>query len=595
MIDQIKKYLKNIKKVISLDNLNEVRHCEKEKLFSILLKNAEMKHSLAEENNQVIKDVLVPLEQKKNLSIEERTNIEFFIEHLQEGFESKDNGMLYRLYHLLLEDALLGNDFNRIVYCIYYNAYYEYILQSTYPREKRTNFFETILQYKEHYNELNVEGKKFFLRCYGNQMLTKEYSYSTFKKIVDFIIDKKKNDPNPEIPYDAYLLATYKNICNGIETIRNNDTLGIKTPDEVLDGIYEAACHIQEDMKNVENTSLPIQQIYAYVYHAIKFHKGMITIDEFLNELDKLTVVKKNYTIQQKSACIIKMNSYILFYLKYKEKDKDMLKEKIMNRISEVLQFVKTIKPSDYTRNMNADLISFIKMTVSYYSYDELENLFLIATSKRHIPTMIHSQSVAELSKILTKEMLDKNPEFFVGIADNYSLSYIQSHKEEIIDLSYHMGLMHDIGKYYCIPFISINYRKLEDAEFETVKNHPYFGYTLARKAIPAPIRDGILYHHLWHNGQGGYPKGYDHTQNLPLVDILSVCDSIDAAVDFLGRNYTHSKTIEDLVEEFQQCKGTRYAKEVVELFDNPNIVLEVKKFLDEERPNIVYQAFSSD
>ena len=68
-----------------------------------------------------------------------------------------------------------------------------------------------------------------------------------------------------------------------------------------------------------------------------------------------------------------------------------------------------------------------------------------------------------------------------MGILEHYSLEDIQIHKQEIIDLSYKMGIMHDIGKYYCIPVITINYRKLEEAEFQTIKQHPFCGYRLAK------------------------------------------------------------------------------------------------------------------
>ena len=289
------------------------------------------------------------------------------------------------------------------------------------------------------------------------------------------------------------------------------------------------------------------------------------------------------------------MNAYWIYYLRYKYNSPEEIKKEIDSTVHEILNFIRTIKPSDYTRSMNSNMLSFLQTISTYYPYDFLEDLFIKTTTKRHTPTLIHTLSVAEISKILTESMLAKKPEFFLGILEHYSLEDIQIHKQEIIDLSYKMGIMHDIGKYYCIPVITINYRKLEEAEFQTIKQHPFCGYRLAKNSVPDPICDAMLYHHLWHNQKGGYPMNNAPTINQPLIDILSIADSIDAAVDFLGRSYAKRKTLRDLVDEFQNFKDTRYSKDVIELFDNPILFNRIETFLNEGRHEIGYKAFCKE
>ncbi len=84
-------------------------------------------------------------------------------------------------------------------------------------------------------------------------------------------------------------------------------------------------------------------------------------------------------------------------------------------------------------------------------------------------------------------------------------------------------------------------------------------------------------------------------TINQPLIDILSIADSIDAAVDFLGRSYAKRKTLRDLVDEFQNFKDTRYSKDVIELFDNPILFNRIETFLNEGRHEIGYKAFCKE
>lgn len=596
MQTKLKQYIENYNKVISLDDFNENKSLNKEELLASLTENANIKHSLAEENNAIIQSVLVPLEHRRKLDSLERREIEDFISKLQTGFESLDTGMLYRLYKILLQDAKENNDVNRIVKYIYYSSFYEFLLQSTHPRKYRTSSFDEVLNYLDVYDTLTEEGKNFFLRSYGNQMLCKEYSYPEFKAILDFFIEKKSKDPNPNIPYDTYILAIQKNISNGLEVIRRYEEQGLEVPGELLNGVYEASCYIYENLNTSSKTSLPVKQVYEYAYHASRFHKGIITIDEYLNCLDKLIYTEEAQTLQEKSSSLIKMNSlYIWYYIMYKDKNVENLAEVFKKRVAEVLEFVKVVKASEYTRNMNSDLLSFMQIISRFYPYEKLVPLLLQSTTKRHTPTSIHSQSVAELCKILTRHMLRKNPEYFKGIVDDYSVEYIVSHQKEIIDLSHRMGMIHDIGKYYCIPIISINFRKLEDIEFESIKFHPYLGYSLVKENFPQVLGDAILYHHVWHNNKGGYPTDLKHTNNLPLIDILSMSDTIDAAIDFLGRSYVSTKTLADLRREFSSMKGTRYSKEAVELLDDPQIFEEVNYFLKNTRQNISYKAYTEN
>lgn len=99
----------------------------------------------------------------------------------------------------------------------------------------------------------------------------------------------------------------------------------------------------------------------------------------------------------------------------------------------------------------------------------------------------------------------------------------------------------------------------------------------------------------MWHNNKGGYPTDLKHTNNLPLIDILSMSDTIDAAIDFLGRSYVSTKTLADLRREFSSMKGTRYSKEAVELLDDPQIFEEVIYFLKNTRQDISYKAYTEN
>ncbi|MEE1464404.1 MAG: hypothetical protein UF734_02105 [Clostridium sp.] len=50
--------------------------------------------------------------------------------------------------------------------------------------------------------------------------------------------------------------------------------------------------------------------------------------------------------------------------------------------------------------------------------------------------------------------------------------------------------------------------------------------------------------HHKSFDDLSGYPKEFHTSQSRQkiLIDLISICDSLDAATDYLGRNYAKSK-----------------------------------------------------
>lgn len=156
--------------------------------------------------------------------------------------------------------------------------------------------------------------------------------------------------------------------------------------------------------------------------------------------------------------------------------------------------------------------------------------------------------------------------------------------------------MFHDIGKHYCMDYVSNSSRNLFEEEFELIKFHPTnFEKFFTQSSGPKfdCIRDCAKYHHVWHNGKGGYPavEAYD-TKNRPFVDILSIADSIDAATDLIGRPYAVRKTLEELAEEFESFRDTRYSGFVTDILKRPHIMEKINHTIQEERKHINYKVY---
>ena len=99
-------------------------------------------------------------------------------------------------------------------------------------------------------------------------------------------------------------------------------------------------------------------------------------------------------------------------------------------------------------------------------------------------------------------------------------------------------------------------------------------------------IRDCALLHHRWFNEAGGYPRE-KHTANKPFVNILTIADCIDEATDNIGRPYGMGKTLEDLIQEFDESRDVKYSGYISELLHVEEIQRKINYVIDDRRREI--------
>ena len=82
-------------------------------------------------------------------------------------------------------------------------------------------------------------------------------------------------------------------------------------------------------------------------------------------------------------------------------------------------------------------------------------------------------------------------------------------------------------------------------------------GYELLSKwDSTRPYAEAALYHHLWYDEKGGYPREYTHkgNDNAILYQILTCADCLGAATDSVGRLITVER--EQLYREVSVKRG---------------------------------------
>lgn len=163
-----------------------------------------------------------------------------------------------------------------------------------------------------------------------------------------------------------------------------------------------------------------------------------------------------------------------------------------------------------------------------------------------------HAYRVSELSEKLGRELGFDN--------------------KQIEDLSM-AALFHDIGKAAIDKEIFYQPRRLTEAEWYKVVQHPEIGYHIL-SSLTDPyslqgiekIAEYVRYHHERWDGKG-YPLGLKETE-IPLQSrIISLADAYDAMTS--DRSYQRGKSQKAAVDELLRNSGTQFDPELVEVFIN--------------------------
>ncbi len=136
---------------------------------------------------------------------------------------------------------------------------------------------------------------------------------------------------------------------------------------------------------------------------------------------------------------------------------------------------------------------------------------------------------------------------------------------DEMVERIADSALMHDIGK-LGIRFEELNKADpLTESEYEMFKSHTTRGkWILEPIEFLHPLIPGVYHHHERWDGRG-YPQGLNGEETPLMARILAVADTYDAMTSH--RAYRRALPHEVAMREIQNCAGTQFDPDVVEVF----------------------------
>jgi len=137
--------------------------------------------------------------------------------------------------------------------------------------------------------------------------------------------------------------------------------------------------------------------------------------------------------------------------------------------------------------------------------------------------------------------------------------------KEGISPVSFeYAALLHDVGKLGVPESILNKPGKLDDEEWDVMKQHPKIAMDLLR-TLPSfgDIKEWILYHHERMDGKGYYGLP---GEDIPMAArIIAVCDTYSAIT--MRRSYKDKRTHEEAMDIIKDGSGSQLDPDIVAVF----------------------------
>lgn len=363
---------------------------------------------------------------------------------------------------------------------------------------------------------------------------------------------------------------------------------------EYIADITKSYCKAQGELKDdVKSWKARLSLMMAKrLTEEMNYEEIFEAIHELLQKIPDMYITKKEeYNDFVLDLLCAFSNSFQTLIKEQKTEGNTEIGVEILRKLS---LFISSLPYEKYLQHTADESVFHEVLTLIRFLPDEqtMIDSVLRLTIYRQLQTAIHTKMVARSADIITKHLLKEYPQFFLEMPFFDSVSDVLVYEEEIKRHVHNGAMLHDVGKILCTNVINMQYRKITGIEFETIKFHPATsGKILSDIPLLSQYYDIAVGHHKSFDGLN-YPQDFDnlHSPQKILIDLITVCDSLDAATDTYGRIYAKTKTFEEVMQELNDEKGTRYSDTIVDFIqNNQNLYHELKDLFTSRREE-VYQ-----
>lgn len=612
------KYLDNLAEGHDLAKKNVFLNAEdKETLLKKIRENSRRTYELRRENDEIL-NTLVYSRNAEDLTEGDVSDLMEFADNLYAFLIQNDIGTSYRVHQLLYKYAEHKNDVDMCIRQRYHLGSNLFYLNLQMPElglnlfgKQITEYFRQNAEYVDRCEEFeSKQTRGFIFRSTSNMWLSDESisckhqpcvpfdimsTYPAFNRYFNDMMALYTSPKNQalltDFPWEQGIFNLHFNRCQYCQDME------IHHPREIREAVLESAKYIYDHRFEFSAANSPVQNAQIeYFYASAQYKMGLISASELMDFL--LTLAEKadpsDYTMEG-----ISLNLHVPQHLEstyhiLSDKARAQYADKVDRFNKSAQEYLHKAPHNEFSNVVTHAVAESIRFRV--YHDQSLQQEMFNALLFCHPPTYIHVQMTATLSRMLMTRMAKTAPEKLVGIYGLYDPETIRNIAEELGDRIWLCALYHDVGKLMLLDYISIYGRKLLDEEFTAIKLHPQIGSAMLDH-INAPDFSAVsLHHHRFYNGQGGYPEQCPPCSGRykGMVDIVTVCDCIDAATDDIGRCYSTAKSFDQIIDEIRQQTGSRYSPDVAALFDDETFYKTVEETLARTRRDIYFEVYGN-
>lgn len=575
-------------------------------IYGGLLSQVVRSRSDIRKNNDLLKSWLYPmLEKPEEITGEAALDLYELAQALFQPWRNIDSELAIRIYEALAKRAR-GTDADMLVKCLYWQGLVMHYQYRHLLYDEVLAIFSEAAAFRFKYTEIeNFETREYINRALGNIAIT-EIANRKNKGAEPFITASGEalafwRNPDiraydPKMPFDKFIYTVILNTGTMLDMLRREDGHATeRLADIVYKDVLYAVSHAKEHYESTAYGRIAARLDYSKI--CAEYHVGLIHGKEAGERLLKMAgdVQEGDYT----SDALYRKIKIPLTAIYYLERDEKYPREELAavtkRVIAEVTGYCSTIPPETPHSEVDSMVSEFVHDMPGRVDSEQLINTVLELTVYRHLPTFVHSSMVSWLSELICEYFCRYKPEFLIGVRGTQTAGDVRNAKEEVVDFARMCGLCHDVGKIVYINTIANNGRELSDREMILIRSHVDKSRELLIHSGYMGLAEIVYNHHRWYNGKGGYPKELETLSpgSLPIIGILAVADSIDAATDILGRAYSKGLSLDAVIAEIQSRSGTQYAPDVADALSDPLLYDAIKNQLSDKRHKAYNTAYT--
>ncbi len=604
----------------------------RENIKSVLVQRGAKIRQVINETNVLIDEHISPyLKNPESLESENAKQLQELAQTLSGYKESIDTGLSFEIREALVKYSQHIGDDAMYINNTFYKALALFYLERALFKSEMSECYEQIIAFSDRYASFDKETRNLIARAYGNSYisvadLNLEEVFRRYDRALDFWENTAKK-VDPDFPWDAFYQNLHENLCSTtITALRSNKSM--KVSYTMVDRLLESAQYLYDSLianKKIQSNDYTTSQIkHLYYYNTAKYYNYKMSANELLQFFYSVYKQADDEYTYDDLYKKLHVSALFLHYLQklpqtcYSTEDRFRLLDEIEQ---DVFQYTMNI-PDDLSRSYVANMLTNFALG-SHEIFDDYAYLkmLLSLTVFRHAPTYVHSVMVARIAFTMIEYVIKHNPEKLIGMPGVDTVEDVSDKAGDILLFTWFSGLVHDIGKIVYSHMVSFYVRKLNDKEFEMIKQHSSAAKNFI-KSSPNLDVDTLLYetvnnatnmefsnspelfshladvalgHHKSFDGKFGYPQDFDNFASPVkiVIDAITIADSIDAATDSVGRSYAREKTLEHMEEDLLSQIDTRYCPYLTKIiFEDKSVYKEISEHLSQYRYDIYHSIF---